>query len=40
MAWQKASRYDLRTLVEAFLSRCKRVIGDGPRFRTDDRQRS
>jgi hypothetical protein len=38
MAWQKASRYNVRALVEAFFSRWKRVMGDGLRFRTDDRR--
>ena len=38
MAWQKSSRYNVRALVEAFFSRWKRVIGDGLRFRTDDRR--
>ncbi|WP_448205687.1 IS5 family transposase [Azospirillum sp. sgz302134] len=38
MAWQKASRYNVRALVEAFFSRWKRVIGDGLRFRTEDRR--
>ena len=28
MGWQKASRYNLRALVEAAVSRYKRVIGD------------
>ena len=37
-AWQKASRYNVRALVEASFSRWKRVIGDGSRFRTDDRR--
>lgn len=38
MAWQKASRYNLRALVEALFSRWKRVIGDGLRFLTEDRR--
>jgi hypothetical protein len=38
MAWRKSSRYNVRALVEAFFSRWKRVIGDGLRFRTDDRR--
>jgi hypothetical protein len=38
MAWQKSSRYNVRTLVEAFFSRWKRVIGDGLRFRIEDRR--
>lgn len=32
MAWQKATGYTLRALVEAAISRFKRVIGDGLRF--------
>src|SRR5919206_589036 len=38
MGWQKASGYNWRALVEADLSRWKRVIGDGLRSRTDGRQ--
>ncbi|KAA0578720.1 IS5 family transposase [Azospirillum sp. Sh1] len=38
MAWRKASRYNVRALVETSFSRWKRVIGDGLRFRTDDRR--
>ena len=38
MAWQKASGYHWRALVEADISRLKRVIGDGLRFRTDRRR--
>ena len=38
MAWQKASGYNWRALVEADISRWKRVIGDGLRSRTDGRQ--
>lgn len=38
MAWQKASRYIVRALAEAVFSRWKRVLGDGLRFRTEDRQ--
>ena len=40
MAWQKASGYNWRALVEADISRWKRVIGDGLRFQTDGRQAS
>lgn len=40
MAWQKASRYTVRALVEAVFSRWKRVLGDGLRFRTEDRQKA
>ena len=38
MGWQRASGYNWRALVEADVSRWKRVIGDGPRLRTDGRQ--
>ena len=38
MAWQKASGYNWRALVEADISRWKQVIGDGLRFQTDKRQ--
>jgi hypothetical protein len=38
MAWQKASGYNWRALVEAGISRFKRVIGDGLRSRTDQRR--
>ena len=38
MAWQRASGYHWRALVEADISRFKRVIGDGLRFRTDRRR--
>ncbi len=38
MAWQKASGYNWRALVEADISRFKRVIGDGLRLRTDRRR--
>ncbi len=38
MAWQKASGYHWRALVEADISRFKRIIGDGLRFRTDRRR--
>ncbi len=38
MAWQKAFRYNVRALVEAFFSRWKRVIGDALRFRTEERR--
>jgi hypothetical protein len=33
--WQKVSGYHRRTLAEAAISRCKRVIGDALRSRTD-----
>ena len=38
MGWQRASGYNLRALVEADVSRWKRVIGDGLRSQTDGRQ--
>jgi len=38
MAWQKTSGYQWRALVEADISRFKRVIGDSLRFRTDRRR--
>jgi hypothetical protein len=38
MGWQKASGYNWRALVEADISRYKRVIGDALRSRTDARR--
>ena len=38
MGWQKASGYNLRALVEAAVSRYKRVIGDTLRSQIDGRQ--
>jgi hypothetical protein len=38
MAWQKASGYNWRALVEADISRWKRVIGNRLRSQTDGRQ--
>jgi hypothetical protein len=38
MAWQKAAGYNWRALVEADISRFKRIIGDGLRSRTDRRR--
>jgi len=38
MGWQRASGYNDRALVEADISRWKRVIGDGLRSQTDGRQ--
>src|SRR3954471_13639627 len=38
MAWQKASGYTKRARAEATIGRFKRVIGDGLRSRTDERQ--
>ena len=40
MGWQKASGYVWRALVEADISRWKRVIGDGLRSQTEGRQAS
>ncbi|MBL6458889.1 hypothetical protein JMJ55_26525 [Belnapia sp. T6] len=33
MGWQKVSGYNFRALVEADISRLKRIIGDGLRTR-------
>ncbi len=38
MGWQKASGYNWRALVEADISRFKRVIGGALRSRTDRRR--
>ncbi len=38
MGWQRASGYNDRALVEADISRWKRVIGDGLRSRADGRR--
>ena len=38
MGWQKASGYNCLALVEADISRWKRMIGDALRSRTDGRQ--
>src|SRR4051812_6163248 len=38
MGWQTASGYNRRALAEATIGRFKRVIGDGLRSRTDQRQ--
>ena len=38
MGWQKASGYNRRALAEAAIGRFRRVIGDGLRSRTDQRQ--
>src|SRR3954469_23143816 len=38
MGWQQASGYNWRALVEADISRWKRVIGEGLRSQTDGRQ--
>ncbi|NYZ23231.1 hypothetical protein [Azospirillum oleiclasticum] len=39
-AWQATSGYNLRSLVEAYFSRYKHVIGEGLRFHSDDRQQT
>ena len=38
MGWQKASGYNVRSRVEAAIGRYKQVIGDGLRFRKDERR--
>jgi hypothetical protein len=38
MGWQEASGYDRRALVEADISRFKRVMGEALRSRTDGRR--
>jgi hypothetical protein len=38
MGWQRTSGYNWRALVEADVSRWKRIIGDGLRSQTDGRQ--
>ncbi len=38
MGWQKTSGYNWRALVEADISRFKRVIGDWLQFRTNRRR--
>ena len=38
MGWQKRSGYNRRALVEASISRLKRVIGDALRSRTERRR--
>src|SRR4051812_45265290 len=40
LGWQRVSGYNWRALVEADISRWKRVIGNGLRFQTDGRQAS
>ncbi len=40
MGWQRATGYNFRALVEANVSRWKRVIGDGLRSRTDGRRQT
>jgi hypothetical protein len=38
VGWQKRSGYTRRALVETFISRFKRVIGDALRSQTDQRR--
>jgi hypothetical protein len=38
MGWQKASGYNQRAKVETSIGRYKQVVGDGLRFRKDDRR--
>jgi hypothetical protein len=38
MGWQRAPGYTWRALVEADISRWKRIIGDGLRSQADRRQ--
>ena len=38
LGWQKASGYNIRSRVEAAIGRYKQVIGDGLRFRKDERR--
>ncbi|MCW2239686.1 hypothetical protein [Azospirillum canadense] len=40
MAWQKACRNNVRAPVEAVFRRWKRVLGDGLRFRTEERRKA
>jgi hypothetical protein len=40
MNWQKISGYTYRALVEADISRYKRVIGDALRSRTEARRKT
>jgi hypothetical protein len=40
MGWQKVSGYNWRALVEADMSRWKRVMGEGLRPQTEGRQAS
>ena len=40
MGWQRVSGYNWRALVEADISRWKRVVGEELRFQTDERQAS
>jgi hypothetical protein len=38
LGWQRMSGYNKRSLVEAAIGRYKQVIGDGLRFRKDERR--
>ena len=38
MGWQEASGYNARARAEAYISRYKRVIGEGLRSRTERRR--
>ncbi len=38
MRWQKASGYNARAKIEASIGRYQQVIGDGLRFRRDNRR--
>ena len=38
MAWQKSAGYNWRALLEANISRFKRIIGNGLQSRTDQRR--
>ena len=40
MGWQTASGYNTRSRVEAAVGRYKHVIGNGLRFRKDERRAS
>ena len=40
LGWQKTSKYTIRSRVEAAIGRYKQVIGDGLRFRKDERRAS
>ena len=40
MGWQKRSGYTRRALVEASMSRLKRVMGDGLRSQIDQRRKT
>jgi hypothetical protein len=38
LGWQRMSGYNKRSRIEAAIGRYKQVIGDGLRFRNDDRR--